>query len=97
MLWIDIGAFCGYKRKMVVAESSLQGLVTVAVPCLPFCQNMTNGFRLFAILEDSAKDMVQPLCPTKTMQRRNWITNGDSGWKESRIGGTCTLNVQRVH
>ncbi|KAH7385238.1 hypothetical protein DE146DRAFT_666574 [Phaeosphaeria sp. MPI-PUGE-AT-0046c] len=28
MLWIDIGAFCGYKRKMKIAESSLQGLVT---------------------------------------------------------------------
>lgn len=31
MLWIDIGAFCGFKRKMVIAESSLQTLVTVEV------------------------------------------------------------------
>lgn len=29
MLWLDIGAFCGYKRKMEIAESSLQALVTV--------------------------------------------------------------------
>lgn len=29
MLWLDIGAFCGYKRKMEIAESSLQFLVTV--------------------------------------------------------------------
>ncbi|OAL06967.1 C2H2 type zinc finger domain-containing protein [Phaeosphaeriaceae sp. SRC1lsM3a] len=28
MLWIDIGAFCGYKRKMMIAESNLQGLIT---------------------------------------------------------------------
>ncbi|KAF2656918.1 hypothetical protein K491DRAFT_355856 [Lophiostoma macrostomum CBS 122681] len=28
MLWLDIGAFCGYKRKMEIAESSLQSLVT---------------------------------------------------------------------
>lgn len=28
MLWLDIGAFCGYRRKMEVAESSLQSLVT---------------------------------------------------------------------
>ncbi|KAF2629060.1 C2H2 type zinc finger domain-containing protein [Macroventuria anomochaeta] len=28
MLWLDIGAFCGYRRKMEIAESSLQPLVT---------------------------------------------------------------------
>jgi hypothetical protein len=28
MLWLDIGAFCGFRRKMEIAESSLQGLVT---------------------------------------------------------------------
>ncbi|ORY01675.1 hypothetical protein BCR34DRAFT_627710 [Clohesyomyces aquaticus] len=28
MLWLDIGAFCGYTRKMEIAESSLQNLVT---------------------------------------------------------------------
>ncbi|RMZ71972.1 c6 transcription factor [Pyrenophora seminiperda CCB06] len=28
MLWIDIGAFCGFRRKMELAESSLQVLVT---------------------------------------------------------------------
>ncbi|RYO49169.1 hypothetical protein AA0116_g12288 [Alternaria tenuissima] len=28
MLWLDIGAFCGYRRKMEIAESSLQSLVT---------------------------------------------------------------------
>jgi hypothetical protein len=28
MLWIDIGAFCGFRRKMQLAESSLQVLVT---------------------------------------------------------------------
>ncbi|KAL5115151.1 hypothetical protein ACEQ8H_006987 [Pleosporales sp. CAS-2024a] len=28
MLWIDIGAFCGFRRKMILAESSLQTLVT---------------------------------------------------------------------
>lgn len=29
MIWVDIGAFCGYQRKMEVAESNLQPLVTV--------------------------------------------------------------------
>lgn len=29
MLWMDIGAFCGFRRKMVIAESSLQSLITV--------------------------------------------------------------------
>jgi hypothetical protein len=28
MLWLDIGAFCGFKHKMQIAESSLQALVT---------------------------------------------------------------------
>jgi hypothetical protein len=28
MLWLDIGAFCGFRRKMEIAESSLQGTVT---------------------------------------------------------------------
>jgi hypothetical protein len=28
MLWLDIGAFCGFRRKMEIAESNLQGLVT---------------------------------------------------------------------
>ncbi|PVH98847.1 C2H2 type zinc finger domain-containing protein [Periconia macrospinosa] len=28
MLWLDIAAFCGFKRKMEIAESSLQPLVT---------------------------------------------------------------------
>jgi hypothetical protein len=28
MLWLDIGAFCGFRRKMEIAESSLQGLLT---------------------------------------------------------------------
>ncbi|KAH6099556.1 hypothetical protein HBI69_229430 [Parastagonospora nodorum] len=28
MLWLDIGAFCGFRRKMEIAESSLQVLVT---------------------------------------------------------------------
>jgi hypothetical protein len=32
MLWLDIGAFCGYRRKMEIAESNLQGLVTVLPP-----------------------------------------------------------------
>ena len=32
MLWLDIGAFCGYRRKMEIAESSLQHLVTVRIP-----------------------------------------------------------------
>lgn len=32
MLWLDIGAFCGYRRKMEIAESSLQHLVTVQIP-----------------------------------------------------------------
>lgn len=31
MLWLDIGAFCGYRRKMEIAESSLQFLVTVGL------------------------------------------------------------------
>lgn len=30
MLWLDIGAFCGFRRKMEIAESSLQPLVTVS-------------------------------------------------------------------
>lgn len=29
MLWIDIGIFCGYTRKMQIAESYLQPLCTV--------------------------------------------------------------------
>jgi hypothetical protein len=28
MLWLDIGAFCGYKHKMQTAEGSLQALIT---------------------------------------------------------------------
>lgn len=28
MLWLDIGAFCGFRRKMEIAESSLQALIT---------------------------------------------------------------------
>lgn len=28
MLWLDIGAFCGFRQKMQMAESSLQALVT---------------------------------------------------------------------
>jgi len=32
MLWLDIGAFCGFRRKMIIAESNLQALVTVRVP-----------------------------------------------------------------
>ncbi|KAF2022404.1 C2H2 type zinc finger domain-containing protein [Aaosphaeria arxii CBS 175.79] len=28
MIWLDIGAFCGYRRKMEIAESNLQPLVT---------------------------------------------------------------------
>lgn len=30
MLWLDIGAFCGYRRKMEIAEGYLQPLVTVS-------------------------------------------------------------------
>jgi hypothetical protein len=30
MLWIDIGIFCGYTRKMQIAESYLQPLCTVS-------------------------------------------------------------------
>jgi hypothetical protein len=29
MIWLDIGAFCGFRRKMEIAESNLQPLVTV--------------------------------------------------------------------
>ena len=32
MIWLDIGAFCGFRRKMEVAESNLQPLVTVRAP-----------------------------------------------------------------
>jgi hypothetical protein len=39
MLWLDIGAFCGYKRKMEIAESSLQGLVTVLYPLI-YCNSL---------------------------------------------------------
>jgi hypothetical protein len=28
MMWLDIGIFCGYKRKMQIAESHLQPLCT---------------------------------------------------------------------
>jgi hypothetical protein len=30
MLWLDIGVFCGYTRKMQIAESYLQPLCTVS-------------------------------------------------------------------
>lgn len=29
MIWIDVCSFCGFKRKMEIAESNLQPLVTV--------------------------------------------------------------------
>lgn len=32
MLWLDIAAFCGFRRKMEIAESSLLPLVTVRLP-----------------------------------------------------------------
>jgi hypothetical protein len=32
MIWLDIGAFCGFRRKMEIAESNLQPLVTVNIP-----------------------------------------------------------------
>ena len=31
MLWLDIGAFRGFRRNMIIAESNLQALVTVRV------------------------------------------------------------------
>lgn len=30
MIWLDIGVFCGYTRKMQIAESYLQPLCTVS-------------------------------------------------------------------
>ena len=36
MLWLDIAAFCGFRRKMEIAESSLQPLVTVREPLIVF-------------------------------------------------------------
>ena len=41
MLWLDIGAFCGYRRKMEIAESSLQHLVTVQIPRI-FASTLAN-------------------------------------------------------
>lgn len=31
MMWLDIGIFCGHKRKMQIAESHLQPLCTVSM------------------------------------------------------------------
>lgn len=31
MMWLDIGIFCGHKRKMQIAESHLQPLCTVCM------------------------------------------------------------------
>lgn len=42
MLWLDIGAFCGYRRKMEIAESSLQSLVTVRPPHVIVRQILTK-------------------------------------------------------
>lgn len=36
MLWLDIGIFCGYKRKMQIAESYLQPLCTVRSHLIAF-------------------------------------------------------------
>jgi len=30
MIWLDIRGFCGFKRKMEVAESNLQPLITAS-------------------------------------------------------------------
>lgn len=32
MIWLDIGIWCGYKRKMEIAESHFQPLCTVSAP-----------------------------------------------------------------
>lgn len=31
MIWLDVCSFCGFKRKMEIAESNLQPLVTVSL------------------------------------------------------------------
>lgn len=35
MMWLDIGIFCGHKRKMQIAESHLQPLCTVSLGMYP--------------------------------------------------------------
>lgn len=41
MLWLDIGIFCGYKRKMQIAESYLQPLCTVCpLAFIPVAHNL---------------------------------------------------------
>jgi hypothetical protein len=65
MLWIDIGAFCGYKRGMLVAESSLQ--VVVTVKWLSSNPNfIADCARLFAEVDGLKKDKIQTSCLRST-------------------------------
>ncbi|CAI7608165.1 unnamed protein product [Penicillium manginii] len=54
MLWIDIGIFCGYTRKMQIAESYLQPLCTALRRALIFDQSSYSTITPFCLGDDDA-------------------------------------------
>ncbi|KNG51781.1 fad binding domain containing protein [Stemphylium lycopersici] len=89
MLWLEIGAFCGFKRKMIVAESNLQALITAlrragrfdnypspsTTPTVADGENELNRkWRLW--VEDQAYRRSLWLAPTAEAWRKELIRTG---------------------
>ena len=64
MIWLDVCSFCGFKRKMEIAESNLQPLVTVRLPRpvrTSFIDAIWQALRRFNKFESFSYDRVVPM------------------------------------
>jgi hypothetical protein len=62
MIWLDVCEFCGFKRKMEVAESNLPILVTVSVSYSSrrIMAKIDQSLRHFNVFQRSTYELVIP-------------------------------------
>lgn len=83
MMWLDIGVFCGYKRKMQIAESHLQPLCTVCM--MPMLQALLTKSRLCGgQVRSTVRSILRNSRSMILAMRMRWNALGCSGYDRSR-------------
>lgn len=91
-MWLDIGVFCGYKRKMQIAESHLQPLCTVCITRM--LQTLLTQYRLCGgpVLL-TVRSILRTSRSISLMMILRWKALGCSGYDRSRSNGMQNFPV----
>lgn len=87
MIWLDICSFCGFKRKMEIAESNLQPLVTVHYLPVEAMSRFAEANRLFVGSTSSRNSHMKAFRPVPMMSAVLSTTSGDLGWSKNHTNG----------